>query len=703
VRERHTSRTSARAAVTLALCASVLAPLVAVTAAHAASVQTRWHLRHAEAGNTVFASVSCPTTSVCTAVGYGPGNGGPAIFRTTSAGATWTRQAPPAGIGLLATVSCPTVTSCLAAGQTALSGYVISTSDAGAHWHVRAVPGETSGVVQLDCVTAARCFATAYAPLPAVLSTTNGGASWATTALPGPPGDGLTQVGGISCATTTTCVVAEDFTAFSGNTQSTQLLVDKTVDGAGHFGQVETTTGGAFSIPQVSCPTLLACAVTGAGEGDELLATTADGGTTWATPAVPAEMYFAVDVACVDALDCTVTGPSTASFDVDVATSTDGATSWGTAVDVAASTGADFSRGEMSCAAIGACALVGFATPDGSVPLVTGPSGTWSLTHVPSGRTSLTAVDCALATRCVAVGGDTAMRSPDGGKTWGPSATHLPGDLTLLSVACATATRCIAVGYTVNQTTFADVAAAYRTTNAGGTWQRLRLPVAPAVTSIACPTQSTCVATTAPLFGSLRSGGVLLTRNAGASWSRASTPPLPFPDGLSSVSCGTAATCTAVGQHNGFAYVLTSVDAGVKWKSAHAPGGLESLLESVSCVSATTCLAVGVTYQGTPTPLVARTVDAGRHWTYLHGPGRVANVTSISCSTVACHAFGFAPRANGTSFLVAATLASGATSWTMDQLPAQTQSLGGVTAATPSKWVAVGADTDNGPLCLSSP
>lgn len=80
--------------------------------------------------NVTFGAISCPTPSVCEAAGVPSGDvsqsgytttGSTAalalMFRTTDGGATWYAQGLPAGVGSISSISCPTSSACTAVGS----------------------------------------------------------------------------------------------------------------------------------------------------------------------------------------------------------------------------------------------------------------------------------------------------------------------------------------------------------------------------------------------------------------------------------------------------------------------------------------------------------------------------------------------------------------------------------------------------------
>jgi hypothetical protein len=85
----------------------------------------------------------------------------------------------------------------------------------------------------------------------------------------------------------------------------------------------------------------------------------------------------------------------------------------------------------------------------------------------------------------------------------------------------------------------------------------------------------------------------------GTRWTMMPSPsPHPgFDTGLGSVSCTSAASCTAVGASVDY-LALTLIESwnGTRWSVAHSPNrGNADYLVGVSCPSANTCTAIGLT------------------------------------------------------------------------------------------------------------
>jgi photosystem II stability/assembly factor-like uncharacterized protein len=195
-------------------------------------------------------------------------------------------------------------------------------------------------------------------------------------------------------------------------------------------------------------------------------------------------------------------------------------------------------------------------------------------------------VACPSPSTCVAVGGDTILRSTDGGRTWRRQPNPLSGTpYGLYGVACPSPSTCVAVG--------AD-----------------------------CPNASTCVACPSPspsnrpvLCGARETSGTILrSTDGGRTWRRqpSGTPNIL----LWGVACVSPSTCVAVGDKG---TILRSTDGGRTWRSQHLDlvaaryaldpisGTLYNLI-GVVCPSPSTCVAVG------GSGAIVRSTDGGRTW-----------------------------------------------------------------------------------------
>jgi hypothetical protein len=193
----------------------------------------------------------------------------------------------------------------------------------------------------------------------------------------------------------------------------------------------------------------------------------------------------------------------------------------------------------------------------------------------------------------VAVGGETnaGWLVTRNGSSWTARKAPLPAGAAtgaaantyLSSVACPSSTSCVAVG---GYTDAAQHQQGLLLTRSGTSWTAVRAP-RPAgaetvgVESVACPAVSSCVAAGGYLDSSSHSFGLLFYGH-GSSW-KALKVPLPanaLPDQafngtqLISVACGSASSCTAVGYYagpEGAQLGLILSGHGSTWKAVEAP------------------------------------------------------------------------------------------------------------------------------------
>jgi hypothetical protein len=230
----------------------------------------------------------------------------------------------------------------------------------------------------------------------------------------------------------------------------------------------------------------------------------------------------------------------------------------------------------------------------------------------------LSQVSCATAKSCVAVGrfnastvSGTFAESWNGSK-WTLSRPPEPKgsvNAVLDAVSCPSATYCIAVG---SNDTFTATFALADVWN-GKTWARMSITPPASGTfetglnAIACTSPKSCVVLGAGVGTSNRPGGLTSFGEHwnGKAWTAGT---IAWPKGTSNsylvgVSCGSAASCVAVGQvdlnindggHTGKATAASWNGKAWTVRAVPAPAkGHASVLDGVSCLTAANCLAVG--------------------------------------------------------------------------------------------------------------
>ncbi len=176
------------------------------------------------ANNCSLASISCPTTSSCMAVGHDV-----AEFWN---GSTWASEplASPGGgrTPALAAVSCTAADDCTAVG---LAGNPASTTTLaelwnGTSWAIQPTPNpagqQSAALAGVSCRSAANCTAVGSATTATDISSTLAerwnGTSWAIQPTPNPAGATLTVLDGVSCPAAAHCTATGQNFAGTGTT-----------------------------------------------------------------------------------------------------------------------------------------------------------------------------------------------------------------------------------------------------------------------------------------------------------------------------------------------------------------------------------------------------------------------------------------------------------------------------------------------------
>jgi len=326
----------------------------------------------------------------------------------------------------------------------------------------------------------------------------------------------------------------------------------------------------------VSCPTATDCTAVGwsnNGTGGPALplAMRWRKSTGWRLQPIPsptgAISSFLEAVSCPTARDCTAVGDfyGTSNLIVPLVERWSGM-SW-SVQSTPAPTGLTAGNLEgVSCPTAIDCTAVGWYSSNGgpALPLAERWSGkVWRLQSLPSATGALTnvlfAVSCPTARHCTAAGrshyssliGDLPLAEQWNGVSWTIQPTPTPTGETLsvlTGVSCSAVTACTAVGwYSTGGTTELPLVERWN----GFTWN-IQPTLSPPATgniliAVSCPTSADCTA-----VGQSENGGPVQTLAEqwdGTDWHIQVTPNANAParDLLDSVSCRTAADCTAVG------------------------------------------------------------------------------------------------------------------------------------------------------------
>ena len=265
-------------------------------------------------------TLDCVTTAVCYAAENGsPPSSAALLEKTMDGGRTWQATAPVPGgsVDAFESTSCVTADICAFAGSPGESSSVIvKTIDGGATWSTISVPlPQVSGasIGPVACVDALRCVASAGTSSSGTLflSTDDGGATWSTAAnLPVLTSNGPWT---LRCDPDGACIAVVVSGSVAPGSGGVALSVLRSSD----LGKSWTDVPAPASVEPgsgmllVSCGDALHCLAAYsspvAGEQGFVLATTADGGTTWTTASEPASWPdTAIALDCSSGSDCWV-------------------------------------------------------------------------------------------------------------------------------------------------------------------------------------------------------------------------------------------------------------------------------------------------------------------------------------------------------------------------------------------------------------
>ena len=302
----------------------------------------------------------------------------------------------------------------------------------------------------------------------------------------------------------------------------------------------------------------------------------------------------------------------------------------------------------MAANGYGAFSSGGFLVP--AVEIWNGSSWSPQALPLPSGVNTggVTAVSCASATSCVAVGSYPRYMQPAAvlaeiwnGSSWKPETLPEPG-VTLHAISCPSATRCVAAG---QGGTTGAVAELWN----GSTWRAQDLPGPAAAAEggllygVSCPVTTSCTAVGA-WINNQASGTPLIERWNVKRW-KDSSGPLPAGGtggGLSAVSCVSPSACFAVGGYSASGVAELPLAEHLSHRTWAAsvppppPGATYSGLSGISCTTVTggvRCTAVGTFSSATKKSEAMAEHWNGHAWAYQQ---TAAPVYRKSLAAVAC-------------------------------------------------------------------
>src|SRR5215467_6126536 len=218
------------AVVLLGPAAGAAAQAGAAAAATASAPVRGWSITpspNPRAGNGLLNAVSCPATSVCTAVGLHVRASGLGVtLAERRSGGVWTVQSTPdppqAVASTLNGVSCPSGSACTAVGQFFVkSGAQLTLAERwnGRVWRIQRTPNPagspSSRLSAVACPATGTCTAVGSSNSKLLVERWDG-ARWRVQSAPVPPGAQFSELNGVTCTGAASCVAVGDYVNGSG-------------------------------------------------------------------------------------------------------------------------------------------------------------------------------------------------------------------------------------------------------------------------------------------------------------------------------------------------------------------------------------------------------------------------------------------------------------------------------------------------------
>jgi photosystem II stability/assembly factor-like uncharacterized protein len=548
--------------------------------------------------NSDMYSLACTGSASCIEVGAGGRE-----RSTTDGGSTWSDvPTAPGNNKPLTQVECPSSTICYAVGD---RGNVMKSTDGGQTWSWEFGATYGNPMYGLSCPSTTTCFATdIYAH---VFRTTDGGATWSAQATPittpyapvvaetgGPnPWGGLT---GISCSDANTCVGVGIYASVSGQTNPNPdpPIVTTTDGGATWTRQVSGAGTGNFLQAVYCLPGTQTCWAVG--RAGKILTTT--NLTTWTAQTSNTTNYLN-SVFCTSTSFCIAVGQN-GTVDVyngSTWTATTGNGGTGTLADVACPGGN----------------LVCYATGKQGITLLTTTGGT-SWTQQAGGGSQanqMNGISCTDTSTCYAAGNaGTILKTSNGGQTWSLQTSGTTANLN--GVSCFQANGCVAVGAAVSSV------ATVRFTADGTSWNTGSSTGTQSLNGVSCVAGGACLAVGA-------AGTALGSTTGGSTWS---ANPSGTTNALNAVNCPSSSACYAAGNSGTIVKFPNVGSSGTVLTS-----GTTATLNGVACSDNSHCIVDGTT------GLISATAD-GSSWSQqgnpLSGPTSALNATSLTLNGAVC-------------------------------------------------------------------
>lgn len=598
-----------------------------------------------EATASKLLSVSCASSTSCTAVGYyAKGTQEWLTLAERWNGTEWSIQSTPNPTSTtpeveLQGVSCASTSECEAVGRYRFfEGAVehwgtLAERWNGTEWSIQSTPNPTEGNVNallgVSCVAGGACKAVGWWETAAGVRRTLGeayGTGWTIEKTREPTGK-MFVLAGVSCASASACMAVGHYQTNSG----AETTLAQEWNGSFWVSLIPASPNDASSssLAGVSCTAANACtgvgSYVGSGKLESDLAESWNG-MQWATVAAPGAANSSTGVSCTSSTFCMSVGRATNTLgltEIGLAREWTASAEWVVHPDpVMPSQARSTALSGVFCSSSEACTAVGHQTNGSGSEAALAEGWTkaagWSAQTTPSpaeATSRLSAVSCSSSTACTAVGsyakteGRLILAERWNGTAWSIQSTPTPAggsEVELAGVSCASTTECVAVGhYRFFEGEFEHWATLTERWN-GTEWSIQTTPNPTEgrfsnLLGVSCVSSTVCKA----VGYTQTSAGVRTTLAEswnGTSWSIQTTP---NPSGgkvdtLTGVSCTSTTMCRAVGHYvNSSSVEMPMAEGwnGTEWSIVTVPNFTEvtkgSALAGVSCIAGGECLAVG--------------------------------------------------------------------------------------------------------------
>jgi hypothetical protein len=608
----------------------------------------------ADDGNMPLSDVSCPSPTLCVAVGGDPGV---VVTSTDPSGGAIAWQVAVPSVPSMQSISCPSVNLCVGVGQT---GGATSTDPAagGSSWAFQ--EPEIPAMQTISCPTVDLCVGTVGADVYTSSNPTGGGNAWVET-----PNVDTQALNSISCPTTTFCAAADNagdlvtsvdpadgvwsapesidpqnpsqeippsLSPLSCSSPTLCITSDAYGDvvsstdptgGPGDWNIIDLTsilkpsTGPGGEVTATTCPTVTVC--TGFDNVGDLVTSDdpASPPRSWTLTTAPKVPDGLTSISCPASDLCVAVNSHGA---VVTSTNPGEAGSW-TIADKALPAVA----GLVSCPSTTLCIAV---DQDGDVATSTDPAGgatAWvTTTGVDTNENGMSGLSCPTISFCVATdweGNVLTSADPSGGASAWSAPEPVAGVSFFDSISCPSASMCLAVGASAGNVGNGLIVTATDPTGGSAAWTvtDLENDEGP-LESAACPSTTLCLAVD-------QSGSIDESTNPTGGFSSWAVEPggagnTGFTTEIDALTCPSVGFCVAIDQFGDIATTDQPEIPGFPWTmtgAVEATGVIDDQGDPLTCPTTTLCVAVDKTgnfVAGTPSTAAAPAVKEDPTDTY---------------------------------------------------------------------------------------